>query len=413
MRQRSRRNRPAFTLIELLVVIAIIVLLMALLLPAVQKVREAANKMLCGSNLRQIGIASHNYHNDFSKLPVGYYGPVRANGGTNIAAIPTGVPTRGPWVGCLVPLLPYMEQDNLYKNLYKTPLEYPPPLPVPNTTTQGFACGLTEERNGWWTQTANLNINQAQVKLKMLKCPSDTTDETTAFGVICATHIANGQFLFLIPNTTPTSDVFGRTNYTGVAGTAGDWDPGVQTFLMTGAAMNSQQADWRQWIGIMYNRSTLTLGQVTVQDGTSNTLMFGEGLGGCGTGVRDTAWSWFGVGSLGTAYGLGNSHIPAYPQPATSAAVLTPPAMNTAPTAGQDGAVWYRFSSRHAAVVQFCYGDVSTRGIRFGATTTSDTSIDPNAQPQTPGNNPSDWAVLQQLAGRKEGFNQDISTISQ
>src|SRR5262249_11835842 len=160
-----------------------------------------------------------------------------------------------------------------------------------------------------------------------------------------------------------------------------------------------QPADWRQWVGIMYNRSTLTLGQVTVQDGTSNTLLFGEGLGGCGTGVRDTAWSWFGVGSMGTAFGLGNSHIPAYPQPATTAAVLNPPAtLSTPPVAGQDGAIWYRFSSRHAAVVQFCYGDVSTRGIRFGATTTSDTSIAPaGVQPNTPGNNPSDWAVLQQL----------------
>jgi hypothetical protein len=140
--------------------------------------------------------------------------------------------------------------------------------------------------------------------------------------------------------------------------------------------------------------------------------MFGEGLGGQGTAARDTCWSWFGCGAMGTAYGLGNSRnpgAPGNPQPPFPGA----PALCTLPTAGFDGAVWFRFSSRHAAVVQFCFGDVSTRGLRFGSTTTPNGSVTAGSTPVINGNNNSDWAVLQQLAGRKEGFNQDISTLSE
>ena len=99
-------TRRGFTLIELLVVIAIMSLLMAMLLPAIQKVREAANLMSCKSNLKQIGIAIHNYHNDYNRFPVGYYDPTLWPQLDN-----------GPGWGWGAFLLPYVEQDNEHKQI--------------------------------------------------------------------------------------------------------------------------------------------------------------------------------------------------------------------------------------------------------------------------------------------------------
>ncbi|HZV03700.1 MAG TPA: DUF1559 domain-containing protein [Gemmataceae bacterium] len=295
-------RRSAFSLIELLVVLAIISILMGLLLPAVQKVREAAARAHCANNLKQIGLAAHTYADSQGVLPPGQLGPY-PDVGLGLPPIDT------QFVGVFVYLLPYIEQNNLHEFLVQDlPSNYLSPSAV---------------YPPWWNYPSASAA--AQFRISTFLCPSDNPYSNTVMTDILTHTFRQGQWFEVFVggmNVSEGGADLGRTSYAGVAG--------------YGGRINNGTVD--QYAGLFCNRSAVRLTQLTAYDGASNTLMFGEWLGDFPYGQRRFAPAWIGVGSMPTAYG----------------------------TAAGSETTLFEFSSKHTGMIQFCMGDGSIRGIRKG-----------------------------------------------
>jgi prepilin-type N-terminal cleavage/methylation domain-containing protein/prepilin-type processing-associated H-X9-DG protein len=192
----SRRINRAFTLIELLVVIAIIAVLIGLLLPAVQKVREAASLLTCKNNLKQIGIAMHSYHDVHSRFPVGYYDPTPwpTNGGTPDTF------DHGPGWGWGAFLLPYLEEDPLYRKIdFSKDVGDPSMAEIRGTPLKVFVCPSDKNHDPNFLISSNAaagNVNAPPMPMTWLLAKSNYVACNGNDGIDCfCTPPHTGSFL--------------------------------------------------------------------------------------------------------------------------------------------------------------------------------------------------------------------------
>ena len=255
-------RRNAFTLVELLVVIAIIGILIAMLLPAVQAVREAARRTQCLNNIKQIALASLNYESAVGRFPPGVLADERSNRG-----IGSGVQS----VGVFCQLLPYMELNNV-ADLVEVNLN----PDVVDDAWQNF------------DPAGDMSFNTrlaSQSRIPSFECPSDDTEPTLVF----ASHFHNDIFPRSIRDNFEFSVEHGLTNYSPIGGVLGS---------VTSSALSTDSKQWEGYNGIFTNRSKTTFGQIS--DGSSNTLLFGEIAGQSGS--RPTGYAWMGAINLSMFY---------------------------------------------------------------------------------------------------------------
>jgi len=237
------QRRRGFTLIELLVVIAIIAILIALLLPAVQQAREAARRSQCKNNLKQLGLALHNYHDTFNMFPINYSTVFTLD---NIA------------LSWMVGILPYVDQAPLYNQVnFNQGINNDPRSPNPAGTP------IANPSNGW----------VAQQVIPVYKCPTDTSP-----------NLLSGRANY--------GGTWAVNSYKGVAGANWAWGSWVSPAQFNNTRWGVSNNGLDRGNGILFrgNGFPYSNNMRDVTDGTSNTFAVGEAVARYCT---HTWWWWF------------------------------------------------------------------------------------------------------------------------